>query len=269
MNLRRFDQALLDPCLYPRLAAHLPLGVMGRAFYQFRSVDSTQNVAKQLATDGAPEGTVVAADHQTQGRGRAGRTWLAEPGVNLLFSVLLRPPIPIRRVSQLSLLAAVASTEALGAQTGLPIQIRWPNDLMLAGRKVAGILTEAASGAQKVLHVVVGIGVNVNQTVFPAEIRERATSLALGAGYPLERERLLEALLATLDRWYAVYREAGFASVRSAWCRSSATLGEWVSGQGIAGTAFDLDEDGALMVRVPSGVVERVVAGFDDGSRRN
>lgn len=262
MSLRLFDHALLDRSLYPRLAARLPFGLMGRAFYPLRSVDSTQDVAKQLAAEGAPEGTVVVADHQTRGRGRAGRTWLAEPRVNLLFSVLLHPPIPIARVPQLSLLAAVASSEALETQTGLPLRIRWPNDLMLAGRKVAGILTEAASGAQRVLHVVVGIGINVNQTGFPDEIRDRATSLALATGRSLDREKLLEVLLTALDRWYTVYLETGFASARSAWCRNSATLGEWVvSEQGIAGTALDLDEDGALMVRVPSGVVERVVGG--------
>jgi BirA family biotin operon repressor/biotin-[acetyl-CoA-carboxylase] ligase len=259
---RLCDHTLPDRALYPRLAAHLPLGIMGRAFYPLRSVDSTQDVAKQLAAHGAPEGTVVVADHQTRGRGRAGRTWLAEPEVNLLFSVLLRPPIPITRVPQLSLLAAVASSDALGAETGFPVRIRWPNDLLLAGRKVAGILTEAASGAQGVLHVSVGIGVNVNQTVFPEEIRQRATSLALVTGRSLDREALLEALLAALDRWYAAYLEAGFNSVRSAWRQHSATLGEWVvSGHGITGTALDLDEDGALLVRLPSGVVERVVAG--------
>ena len=262
MSLRLSDHASPDRALYPRLAARLPLGIMGRAFYPLRSVNSTQDVAKQLATEGAPEGTVVVADHQIRGRGRAGRTWLAEPNVNLLFSVLLRPPVPIARVPQLSLLAAVAASEALETRTGLPIRIRWPNDLMLAGRKVAGVLTEAASAGQRVLHVTVGIGINVNQTGFPEEIRERATSLALATGRSLDREELLEALLAALDRWYAVYLETGFASVRYAWCRSSATLGEWVvSGQGIAGTALDLDEDGALLVRAPSGVVERVVAG--------
>jgi BirA family biotin operon repressor/biotin-[acetyl-CoA-carboxylase] ligase len=235
---------------------------MGRAFYPFRSTDSTQDVAKKLAAAGAPEGTVVVADYQTRGRGRAGRTWLAEPGLNLLLSVLLRPSLPLARVPQLSLLAAVASTEALAAEPGVSARIRWPNDLMLAGRKVGGVLTEAASGAERVLYAVIGIGINVNQTGFPEEIRDRATSLALTTGRVLDRERLLEALLAALDRWYAIYLETGFEAVRSAWCRSSATLGEWVvGGQGVSGTALDLDEDGALLVRIPSGIVKRVVAG--------
>jgi len=262
MTLRLFDHALLDHSLYPRLARRLPIGVMGRAFYPFCSVDSTQNIARELASAGAPEGTVVVADHQTLGRGRAGRSWLAEPGANLLVSVLLRPRIPVARVPQLSLLLAVASREAIEGQTGLPVRVRWPNDLLLAGRKVAGILTEAASGAQGILHVVAGIGINVNQTEFHEEIRERATSLALATGSPREREPLLEALLARLNHWYAVYREVGFGPARSAWCRNSATLGEWVaSGREIAGTAVDLDEDGALVVRTASGVLKRVVAG--------
>lgn len=262
MTLRPFDHALLDHSAYPRLATRLPIGIMGRTFYPFRSVDSTQNLARELAADGAPEGTVVVADHQTQGRGRAGRSWLAEPGANLLVSVLLRPPIPVARTPQLSLLVATASREAIEAQTGLPLRIRWPNDLMLGGRKVAGILTEAASGGQGLLHVVAGIGLNVNQTAFHEEIRERATSLALATGSPLEREPLLEALLAALNRWYAAYLETGFGPVRSAWRRNSATLGEWVaSGPEIAGTAVDLDADGALVVRTASGVLKRVVAG--------
>ena len=262
MTLRLFDHALLDHSLYPRLAARLPIGIMGRAFYPFRSVDSTQNIARGLAADGAPEGTVVVADHQTHGRGRAGRSWLAEPGANLLVSVLLRPPIPIARVPQLSLLVATASREAIEVQTGLPVRIRWPNDLVLAGRKVAGILTEAASGGQGLLHVVAGIGLNVNQTAFHEEIRVRATSLALATGSPREREPLLEALLAALNRWYRVYLETGFGPVRSDWCQNSATLGERVaSGQETAGTAVDLDADGALVVRTASGVLKRVVAG--------
>jgi len=262
MTLRLFDHALLDHSAYPRLEARLPIGIMGRAFYPFRSVDSTQNIARALAADGAPEGTVVVADHQTQGRGRAGRSWLAEPGTNLLVSVLLRPPIPIPRVPQLSLLVATAAREAIEVQTGLPVRIRWPNDLMLAGRKVAGILAEAASGGQGLLHVVAGIGLNVNQTAFHQEVRERATSLALATGSPQEREPLLEALLAAFHRWYTIYLETGFGPVRSAWRQHSATLGDWVtSGQEIAGTAVDLDADGALVVRTASGVLKRIVAG--------
>lgn len=262
MRPRPGDPALVDRSLYARLATRLPLGIMGSAFYPLRSVDSTQTVARQLAAEGAGEGAVVVAEYQTRGRGRVGRSWLAEPGANLLFSVLLRPQIPIPRVPHLSLLAAVAASEALAAQTGIPVRIRWPNDLLLAGKKVGGVLVEAASGARGPLYVLVGIGINVNQTGFPEEIRERATSLALAVSHPLDRETLLEALLAALDRWYAIYLETGFAPVRFAWCRNSATLGEWVvSGGGITGTAVDLDEEGALMVRAPSGAVERVVAG--------
>jgi len=204
---------------------------------------------------------VVIADHQTRGRGRHGREWLDEPGANLLFSVLLRPDLPAAQVPRLSLLTALASAEALAAGTGLPIGIRWPNDLQVRARKVGGILAEAAAAGERVSHVVLGIGINVNQTRFPADLSRPATSLALEAGQALDREALLEGLLASLDRWYARYRREGFLPVRDGWRRASVTLGHPVDGGGVSGIAEDLDEDGALLVLTPEGVRVRLVAG--------
>ncbi len=234
---------------------------MGRACYAFRTIDSTQDELRRLAEAGDPEGALVLADHQTLGRGRQGRRWLDQPGTNLLLSVLLRPPVPAAWTPQLSLLAALASAEALGAATELAIRIRWPNDLLVRERKVAGILAEAAVTGERVAHVVVGIGINVNQTEFPADLSTRATSLALEAGRRLDREPLLETLLVSLDRWYARYLSEGFSPVRERWSQASVTLGDRVNGGGITGIAVDLDADGALLVRTAEGDLVRLVTG--------
>jgi len=253
--------AILDDSLFSCVAARLPFGRMGRTFYAFRMIPSTQDELRRLAEAGAPEGTLVVADHQIRGRGRQGRRWLDEPGANLLFSLLLHPHIPAAQLPQLSLLAALASAEALEAAAGLAIEIRWPNDLQQRGRKVGGILAEAAAMGERVAYVIVGVGINVNQTEFPADLPERATSLALEVGHPLSREVLLETLLVSLDRWYARYLSEGFSPVREGWRRAAVTLGQRVEGAGVSGIAEDLDADGALLVRTAQGDLVRLVAG--------
>ncbi|MBI4611915.1 MAG: biotin--[acetyl-CoA-carboxylase] ligase [Candidatus Rokubacteria bacterium] len=247
--------------LFPGLAARLPIGRLGRAFHAFQAATSTQDELRRLAEAGAPEGTVVVADHQTRGRGRHGRQWLDAPGANLLVSVLLRPEIPPARVPQLSLLAVVAAAEALTLATGVAVGIRWPNDLQVGERKLGGILAEAVTAGERVEHVTLGLGINVNQTEFPADLAPRVTSLALEARLMLDREAILEALLGSLDRWYARYLREGFAPVRAGWCRASLTLGQPVSTAGVTGVAEDLDADGALIVRTREGTRVRLVAG--------
>lgn len=229
--------------------------------HAYGTISSTQDELRRLAEAGASEGTLVVADHQTRGRGRMGRTWLDEPGANLLLSVLFRPEIPAARIPQLSLLAAVASAEALRAATDLVIGIRWPNDLQVRERKVGGILAEGAAIGEQVLYVILGIGINLNQTEFPAELLMPATSLALEVGQALDRETLLETLLGSLDQWYARYRAEGFPPVREGWRRASATLGHWINGGGVTGVAEDLDLDGALLVRTAGGDLVRLIAG--------
>lgn len=247
--------------LFPRLATRLPIGRMGRAFHAFRTIGSTQDELRRLAEAGAVEGTVVAADHQTRGRGRRGRQWLDARGTNLLLSVLLRPEIAMARIPQLSLLAAVAAAEALERVTGVAVGIRWPNDLQVAERKVGGILAEAVTTGGRVAYVALGFGINVNQTEFPPDLAIRAGSLAGEMGRILDREAILEALLLSLDRWYTRWLRDGFAPVREGWLRVSLTLGRSVGGPGVTGTAEDLDADGALLVRTADGACVRLVAG--------
>jgi len=227
------------------------------------TVDSTQAELGRLARAGAPEGMAVTALHQVAGRGRWSRSWWDTPGESLLASILLRPPIPPSRAPQLTLVAVVAVVEALQAAAGVAARIRWPNDVMAAGRKLCGILAEASSGADGGLHhVLLGIGINVNQTAFPPELADRATSLRLLAAAPQERAAVLASLLDALGRWYGVYLRAGLGPVREAWRAASATLGERLAmPDGRAGVAVDLDEEGSLVVRTDDGGLARVSSG--------
>jgi len=225
-------------------------------------VGSTQTEARRLAEAGAPEGTVVRAEHQTRGRGRLGRDWVDEPGSALLTSIILRPPVEVSRLPQLSLVAGIAVAEAIGEASGLPVAVAWPNDLLIRGLKVAGILAESFAGSGGAGAVVIlGIGINVNQTRFAGDLENRATSLAREAARPFDRERLLTAVLGRLETWYRRWVAEGFGPVREAWRRASATLGQpVVADGGVAGIAEDLGEDGALLVRTEAGTLVRRVA---------
>jgi len=151
--------------------------VVGNTIYTFETVDSTQAVLGQLAADGAPEGTIVVARHQTAGRGSRGKQWWDAPGESLMFSALLRPPGPIAWAPQLSLVSGVAVVDALRARCDVDARIRWPNDVMIEGKKVCGVLPEAVSHADgRVNYVLLGIGINVHQREFPPELRDTATS---------------------------------------------------------------------------------------------
>jgi BirA family biotin operon repressor/biotin-[acetyl-CoA-carboxylase] ligase len=262
MALTPPPEARVDPTLFSRLAVRLPIGLMGSAFYPYRTIDSTQAAANRLAGEGAPEGSVVVADHQTRGRGRQGRNWWAEAGSSLLVSIILRPSIPADRLPHFPLLGAVAGLEALKSVANLPIFIKWPNDLLVNQQKVAGILAGAGSADRQVLQVIMGIGINVNQQSFPPDLQGQATSLALASGSEISREAVLEALLRSLDSWYRRYLEQGFSPVREAWRPGAVTLGQAVtiSAPALEGVAEDLDEDGALLVRAEGRLV-RIFSG--------
>ena len=233
-----------------------------RAAVRVEEVDSTQNVARARADTGAPEGTVVWADHQTRGRGRLGRPWTDEPGSALLISIILRPAAAFRRLPEISLLAGAAVAEAVREESGLPVALDWPNDLLVRGRKVAGILAESLPSREESAVVILGVGVNVNQTRFPDDLAVRATSLALETGRQFDREKLLRTLLLRLERWYHRWGAEGFAPVREAWRQGSGTLGRRVTvEEGIGGIAVDLAEDGALIVQTDSGGTIRVLTG--------
>jgi BirA family transcriptional regulator, biotin operon repressor / biotin---[acetyl-CoA-carboxylase] ligase len=216
---------------------------LGRPRLHLRSTDSTNERAKVLARGGAPHGTLVTADSQTKGRGRQGREWKADPGTAVLMSVVLH-----RFDELLPLAAAVAVCEACEHAAGVECAIKWPNDVWVEGRKLAGILVE---GRPQEGWAVVGVGLNVGTTEFPEDLREIATSLAIaGSGRPGTGD-VLEALLLALGRWL----EADSDAVRSAWRSRDALHGQTVRWEGGEGTANGIDEGGALLVETAGGVV--------------
>jgi len=239
----------------------------GRTVYILRSTTSTNDIVKDLAHHGAPEGTVVLAEHQTQGRGRHGRTFASPAGVGIYLSLLVRPQVDTRRLPQLTLAVAVATAEALAEYSALPVRLKWPNDVEIHGKKIAGILCEAVLSPAASPLVIIGIGINVNTALehFPPELHQHVTSLALAAGHPWARLPLLAGLLAHLERLYQAFQQGDITPIRQRWLHYGQIIGRQVrctdaSGPGV-GTVVDLDEDGALVVQNTAGVRRRLVAG--------
>ncbi len=216
----------------------------------------------RLAREGAPDGTVVTARHQTGGRGRRGRAWWDAPGESLLLSVLLRPAVPAGHVSQLSLVAALAVTDALASAAAVMGRIRWPNDVLVGGSKISGILPDAVCGTDgRVEHAIVGIGINLDQRSFPPELAGQATSLRLLTGRAHDPARVEAAVLTALSVRYDAWLSGGFGALRDAWRSRSSTIGTRVGlPDGGDGVAVDVDGDGALLVDVGGGTLTRVVA---------
>jgi BirA family biotin operon repressor/biotin-[acetyl-CoA-carboxylase] ligase len=238
-----------------------------RDVHWLAETDSTQRVARDLARAGAAEGTTVIAERQTAGRGRLGRTWHSPAGQNLYCSVVLRPPLEPAAVPQLGLVVGVAVAAAVAEATGLRPAIKWPNDVLLGGRKVCGILTEMEAEVERVHHVIAGIGVNLNleARAFPRDLRRKATSLRIATGRRVDRAAFTAGLLAALEARYGRFLTGGFPSVRSEWESYSALTGRSVvvaaPGDEVGGRVLGLDADGALRVRRADGSVARIVAG--------
>ena len=252
---------------------HLRTRIIGQTLHVHDAVDSTNRVVAELAQAGAPDGTVVVAEAQTQGRGRLGRRWVSPPGMNLYLSILLARSRPQRLLTWIHLLAAVAVVRAIATVTGVPARLKWPNDVLVyrggQGRKVAGILTETigrtphGDGA-----VVVGIGINVNMPseAFPEDLRPSASSLLIETGRPVDRIGLLARLLLEVEQRYEHLLEHGTAGLMAAYRELSDTLGrqvrvELVGGGLVEGSAEALAPDGALRLRTDNGTVVEIRAG--------
>ena len=240
--------------------------IVGREIHCHGLVTSTNDVAWELAKAGADEGTVVFAEEQAHGRGRLGREWHSPAGENLYFSLVLRPPRPPHELPPLTLAAGLAVFDLLRARALQP-ELKWPNDVLLGGKKVAGVLTEMSAEAERVLHVVVGVGLNVNGTAFPAALRARATSLRLAAGPgapPVPRAALLAELLLRLETRYDEFRRGGPAAVvaafRERWGGRGRAVRVQTGASVVRGVARDVDEGGALLVE-RGGTVARVLSG--------
>lgn len=256
-----------DTLLAAELQADLGTRLIGRQIVSLGEVDSTNLRAAELAEQGAAEGTVVIAECQTRGKGRLGRSWASPSGVNLYLSVLLRPAILPWDAPQLTFLSAVAVARTIAELPGLDPEVKWPNDLLLNGRKVAGLLNEMRAETEGVHHVVLGIGVNLNMgpDQFPADLRYPATSLAIESGSPVSRSDFARRLLRHLDTLYHLYLEQGFGPLRQAWEGFFRLKGRIVEvdcqERVIRGTVAGIDEEGALLVQAADGGTERILAG--------
>ena len=248
------------------VASRLQTKVMGRPLVYAPRLTSTQDLAARLATRGWPEGAAVLAEEQTAGRGRQGRSWWAPPGGALLLSLLLRPTLPPSQARQLTIAAGLAAAESIEDVCAVPVELKWPNDLYIRGRKVGGILVESrlSPDGRALDHAIVGIGINVtvdfaNQPALQAI----ATSLHVEASHPVEREVLL---LTLLERWETRY-EAALAGkpCHVEWASRLLWLGKQVlvvTPEGpLVGTAVGVSEEGALLIRRPNGEVEVIWAG--------
>lgn len=222
------------------------------------SLPSTMDAAAALAHDGAAHGVVVAADEQTQGRGRRGTTWVSPPGAGLYFSFIARPAGS--SLSLLTLAAGVAVREGIVGATGLAADLKWPNDLLVGRRKLAGILAEGHAIGSPDQSVIIGVGVNVRPAAYPPDVNARATSIEDELGRPIDRAQLLSAILFALrDRLARLEQSPG--DILQAWRAASPNAsGTGVEWNGRHGVTAGIDDGGALLVKTPSGV-ERIIAG--------
>jgi BirA family biotin operon repressor/biotin-[acetyl-CoA-carboxylase] ligase len=250
------------------VAVRLKTSMVGRRLVCLEETVSTNADAFRLAEEGAPEGTVVMADAQSGGKGRRGRVWSSPPGVNLYCSVVLRPRVMPHEAPQLTFLSAVAVARSIEAATGIKAEIKWPNDILLGGGKVAGLLNEMSAETDGINFVILGLGINLNMTLaqFPPDLRHPATSLLVETGERIGRAGFAAILLNELDRLYAGFLDHGFGPVRVEWQRRCNAHGRELvvsdAGHEIARGMFaGIDGDGALLVRMPDGGIERILSG--------
>ena len=257
----------LPDILVPSLVrAELPNAEIGHKVIHYFRIDSTNSAALELSAQIAPHGTVVIAEEQTAGRGRLGRKWYSEKSSGIYTSIILRPPLAPAAAPILTLLGGVAVHHAVRAATGLSGDIRWPNDLLLNGKKVCGILTEMRAEVDRLHMVVLGIGINVNQISMPDEIREIATSLALEGGRQYSRLQILAELLRDVERYYHMFLQEGSAAIVREWSAASSyadgrPVRVKASGCEYSGVTQGLDASGALKIRRDDGRQELLVAG--------
>ncbi|MFO7693031.1 MAG: biotin--[acetyl-CoA-carboxylase] ligase [Vicinamibacterales bacterium] len=250
-------------------------GGFGRPLFYFPAIGSTNDVAARLAGGGAPEGTTVAAEAQTSGRGRLGRTWFSPQGAGLYVSIVIRPDPGARPragvaaapglPAAVTLASGVALAEAIRETTGLQAEIKWPNDLVFERRKLAGILAEASAQGAELEYVILGFGVNIRPVTYPPDVAARATSIEAELGRRIDRGLLLARALEHVSAWREALRRGSIGGVLDRWRRlSPSAVGarvEWrAPGGTVSGRTAGLDHDGALLVD-RGGRIERVVAG--------
>jgi len=242
-------------------------GRFGKIVYLYPEIDSTNRFCKTLAQKGLPEGTLVIAETQTDGKGRLGRSWVSPPYLNLTFSILLFPPASEGALSLFTLASANAMIDAIKETLNLQAKVKWPNDILIHGKKVAGILLELLTLSSKRRALILGIGVNVNMLKihWPEEIQQQSTSLLEVSGLSISREVFLLSLLKQLELWYQHFIEGQRARILSRWKASSETLGRRVQvmlpHRTLEGIAQNLSEEGALLLDLGKGQIHKIYSG--------
>jgi BirA family transcriptional regulator, biotin operon repressor / biotin---[acetyl-CoA-carboxylase] ligase len=237
---------------------------IGRAIHYEEVVDSTQKIAHVLSNEDAPEGTVVVAEQQTAGRGRLNRSWESPKHSGIWMSIILRPKIMPQRAPQLTLLAAVAVVQAIQDLTNVNCEIKWPNDILINGKKLVGILTELQSEPDRIKAVIIGIGINANQdeSDFPEWIQNTATSIALESGRKINRAELMQVIFKKIEKLYADYLKHGFKVIKLLWESYAISIGQNIVAKtlngSIKGKALGINEDGVLLVEGSDGKIHKI-----------
>ncbi len=237
---------------------------IGRKLFVFDSLDSTNVCARTLAEAGSEEGTLVVADFQTDGKGRLGRRWHASPGTSLLFSVVLRPPLKHESAGLLAFFSAVAVARAVERETSMPVECKWPNDLLLKGRKVCGILLESSMDRERLAYCIAGVGLNVGQQSLHPDIAARATSIRRETGKDVDRAKLLLGILREMDFLYQDVAAHRFERVLDEWHSRCTMFGKKISilqhDHRVDGSAVGLSAEGGLILKTAQGT-QTVFAG--------
>lgn len=253
-------ESLPDSIPAAMLLCGLKSRVMGREVYSYESIGSTNETAHRMAESGAPEGTIILSDRQTKGRGRLGRSWHSPAGMGLYFSLILRPRISLGKVPALSLVAALSVCRVGHQLLGLDVMIKWPNDCLINGRKLAGILVEVSAELDRIDYSILGIGININHRKkdFPSNLRSKATSLAIETERRVDRLKFLQNFLYEFEKSYGNFTTYGLRFIGRELVERSSVINRKITvrvgRKKISGTAVGLDENGALRLQTREGV---------------
>jgi BirA family transcriptional regulator, biotin operon repressor / biotin---[acetyl-CoA-carboxylase] ligase len=237
---------------------------LGQTIHYEDCVDSTQKIAHRLAYDDVPEGTIIIAEEQKSGRGRMDRKWHSPKYTGIWMSIILRPKIPLAKAPQLTLIAAVAVVQAIEELTNLSPQIKWPNDILIKGKKMTGILTELQAESDRINSVIIGMGINVNQQLedFPEELHQIATSLSIEQGIIFSRSTMIRSVLFHLEKLYMLYLEKGFYPIKLLWEGYAISIGKEIIARTltnvIKGKALGITDDGVLKIEDSSGEIHHI-----------
>ena len=252
--------------LYPEeVLPALRTKYMGRRIIHFDSVGSTNTIAHRKASEGCGEGLAVIAEEQTEGKGRLGRKWVTPKYSAIAMSLVLKPDISPEDAPGITLVMGLAVCRALNSTSGLDAKIKWPNDVVIGGKKVCGILTEMSAGVDMVNYIIVGAGVNVNIFEFPEDIKKTATSLSIETGGRVSRKDVLASILLEFEKLYDTFKETRLDEIIDPYKKLSSTLGKMVRVSSAAetyeGLAVDITHDGVLLVKCQNGEERRVLSG--------